>query len=97
MPGMGKFLKDSEMYSINLLILGRCGNNLRCIISKQILQNGSLGRRGEFDLNRMAQNLANEKSTFDQVVAWCCRHQAITWANVAPDRWCIMASLNHNG
>ena len=39
--------------------------------------------------------LTDGKSTLVQVMAWCLRQQAITWANVDPDLWRHVASLGH--
>ena len=33
----------------------------------------------------MSLDVADDKSKLVQVMAWCWRHQAITWANVDPD------------
>ena len=41
----------------------------------------------------MPQDLADDKSSLVQVMAWCVRQQAITWANVDPDLCRHMASL----
>ena len=44
----------------------------------------------------MPQNPIDDKSTLVQVMAWCLRHQAITWTNVDPDLCHHMAWLGHN-
>ena len=43
----------------------------------------------------MPQDLTDDKSTLVQVMAWCHRQQAITWASVDPDLWHHMTSLGH--
>ena len=59
---------------INSLPPVRCGCNFKNIIFKLIVQNDSLGTCYETVLKWMQQNLANEKSTLLQMMAWC--HQA---------------------
>ena len=44
----------------------------------------------------MPQNFIYKKSPLAQMMAWCRRQQAITWADADPDFFCYMASLRHN-
>ena len=47
-------------------------------------------------LQRMPQDLSDDKSALVQVMAWYRRQQAITWANVDPDLCHHMVSLGPN-
>ena len=43
----------------------------------------------------MPQDLTDDYSTLVQVMAWCCQHQVITWANVDEDLFHHMVSQDH--
>ena len=47
-------------------------------------------------LRRMQQHTFDDKSTLDQVMAWCRQQQAIIWTNVDPDLCRDMASVDQN-
>ena len=44
----------------------------------------------------MPIDLTDDKSTLVQVMAWCLRQQAITWATIDPDLFRQMVSLGNN-
>ena len=54
------------------------------------------GISGEIALRLMSLDVTDDKPTLIQVVAWCCKQQAITWANFDPDLCRHMASLGPN-
>ena len=62
------------LVSVNSLPPGIYGNDFKRIFFRLVIQNNSLGSHREITLRWMTQNLANEKSTLVQVMAWC--HQA---------------------
>ena len=66
----------------------------KSMIFKHMIWNSDLGTHCEIALRWMPQNLTNKKSTLVEVMAWCHRHQAITWANADRDICQHMASLS---
>ena len=57
---------------VNSLVPGRCGNNLKCrLISEQMLRIKLMCIYCEIVRKWMPQNILNDKSTFDHVMAWC--------------------------
>ena len=78
---------------INSLTHGRYQFSFRKVIFKLTLVNGGWGIPYEIALRGMPQDLTDDKSTLGQVMAWCRKASAITWANVDPDLCCQMASL----
>ena len=47
-------------------------------------------------MRQMSQVFIGDRSIMVQVMAWCCRQQAITWTSVDQDHRCHMASLGLN-
>ena len=50
----------------------------------------------EIALGWMPLNTFDDESTLAQVMAWCCKQQAITWGIVDPDLCHHLVSLGHN-
>ena len=91
-------LEDVVTYTcLNSLAPGICINNLESIILKHMLRIKFKSTACKIALRWVPQNLTNKKSTLVQVMAWCNRQQAITWANVDPDLCRHMASKGNNG
>ena len=55
----------------NSFVPGRCGSNIKNMISKFIIQNSSLGTHYEIVLRKMPENFTDEKSTLVQELARC--------------------------
>ena len=70
--------------------------NLTSVFSKLILQIDILSTSCETGLRRVPQNSIDDQSKLLQVMVWCHRQEAITWANVDRGLCCHVASLGHN-
>ena len=67
--GAGAIWIKFQISSLDKLILSFDGWNISC----------------EIALGRLSMDFTDDKLTLVQVMAWCRRKQAITWANVHPD------------
>ena len=81
---------------VNSLGPGRFKVNFRWVIFKLILMVNGWGISCETAFIWVSLGNTYDKSTFVQVMAWCLRQQASTWANVDLDLCRHMASLGHN-
>ena len=96
----------SEPHICEIFYSGRCGSNIKRVMSKHITQNRRMGTRCEIALRWMTQNLtnANAKSTSIQV-GWgggggggaAARQQDITGSTVDSDICHHMTSIGHDG
>ena len=90
---LAKFWHISRDYS---LAPGRFEWNFRWVIFVLNLVIDGWCISGKIALSWKSLDLSDDMSTLVQVMAWCLRQQAITWANVDPDLCRYMASLGHN-
>ena len=83
---------------LNSLAPGRCGNDIKSVISEVILQIEFMDTC-ETTFRWMPENVFYDQWTLVQVMAWCCQatsHYRSGGANVDPDLYHHIASLGHN-
>ena len=66
----------------DLVVRGGCGRRLQIVIFKPISIIDTLSLSYKSALRWMTQDIADDKSTLVQVMAWRCPTTDITWANV---------------
>ena len=64
---------DFPVATLNALAPGKYGSSFKSTIFKLIIENCILGIHCEITLGCTLQNLTDEKSTLDQILAWCCQ------------------------
>ena len=74
----------------------QCDCNLNLVIHKHISGIDSFSFFSETAPGWMPQNLTDNWSTLDQVIAWCPKETGLNQANVDPDPYKQMTSLDHN-
>ena len=84
------------LVEFNSLVSGKFEWSFRFLILWIIYVIDGWGISCKLALRWMSLDLTDDKTTLVQVMAWCVRQQAITWADVDPDLCRHMASLGPN-